>query len=158
MMFTRIGERGETKYHIIMAIGESNCQSCLPNLLDMVNLKDLDPMVKVAIADSITRLQNSSSFLSFSLKKLDEDFVTGALRGMTFNQIPLPMDIIDHLIDFSLSFEENMVYFWLAAAAPNCKSKKLINHLKLWSTSINEDVSKAANAALENKYLKWSIL
>lgn len=148
----------ETQYQLIMAIAESNCTANYFNLILFIELSELEPMVRLALADAITRLGNNSRFLEYALQKKDLDFVSGALRAMSFKQIQIPIDLVDELIDFMTSFKNDMSYFWIAAAAPGCNSNKLNNYLHVWKNSINDDISKAAKAALENKYLKWSIL
>jgi 3'-phosphoadenosine 5'-phosphosulfate sulfotransferase len=148
----------ETQYHMVMAIGQSGCPRQVDELYSLLNLIDLEPMVRVAFADSITRIEGTSNFLLKAFKQKDIDLVSGALRAMTFEQIKLPIDLADDLLNFTLEFENNLTYFWLAAAAPGCSATKLNKYLKKWSTSDDKDISKAAKASLDNKYLIWSIL
>jgi hypothetical protein len=148
----------ETQYQMVMAIGESQCDSAKKELYHLLNNNTMEPMVKLAFADAITRIENNSGFLTFALNLKDIDLIQGALRGMTFKKIPLPNQILDELINFTLSFKDNLTCFWIAASAPNCESMKLKSLLEEWSFSTNKDLSKAATESLKNKYVKWSIL
>ena len=148
----------ETQYHMVMAIGQSGCSCQINDLNNLIKLVELEPMVRVALADTITRLEGNSDFLYRAFELKDINLISGALRAMALEQINLPSDLVDKLIDFTLTIENDLSYFWIAAAAPGCESPKLKKYLNQWAKSDNEDISKAAKAALENKYLKWSIL
>lgn len=149
----------ETLYHIIMAIGESNCSSCLSKLYYILHHHSLVPMVRIAIADSITRIEMSDNFLEKAFNQRDIDLVNGALRAHAMEHLKLSNNhLIDNLIDFLLHQKDELSFFWLIAAAPGCTSDALSSYIKEWSHSDNVDISTAAQAALKHKYLKWSIL
>ena len=92
----------ETQYHMVMAIGQSKCLSMINDLYRLLASTDLQPMVRVAFGDAIARLEGNSNFLEKAFQERDIDLLSGALRAMAMEQISLPIDFVDEIIDLSL--------------------------------------------------------
>lgn len=154
----------ETQYQMIMALGESGYIESLDFLLQLAEQEFEATMVYVAIGDAITRLNLSKKGnINLSIKILNESnnlmIINGILRAIAMLQLIPEDNIIEKLISYGLHLaQDNNSRVWIAAAASGWQigtTKKFLNEC---IESENQQIKRAAEAALKNKYLKWSPL
>lgn len=153
----------ETKYHMIMALGESGYVESLDFLLQLTEQVFEATMVHTAAGDAITTLEQSHNRAPYSLSIwIDMDkksLVEGGIRSLAMNKLTPEDALINKIIDYAQQPDNINMDFWVAAASPgwpiNLTNDFLHNCLLL---SPLEDTKKAANSALKRKYLKWNPL
>lgn len=149
----------ETQYQMVMAIGESQCIDCRESLYQILQSVSIEPMVKMAISDAITRIENSTAFLIKTISTSNDiDHIEGALRAIVILKLPLPEHIIIYLTNLIEPLQNRDTKFWLAAGAVTWKSTFLKGYLHKWENSKNIHLANASKNSLENKTTKFSIL
>ncbi|MBK9563900.1 MAG: hypothetical protein IPO37_01450 [Saprospiraceae bacterium] len=137
----------ETQYQIIMAIGETKCHNALEFLYSILNIK-LEPMVRLALSDAITRIEQDDSFLINAIELKDKELVEGAIRAIALEHKKLSNSKILKLLNFLESINDTETVFWLAAGAPGWDHSEIKANLIKWAESENYDLSRAAKSAL----------
>ena len=155
----------ETQYQIIMALGESGYTESLDFLTQLAEQEFEATMVYVAIGDAITRLtylQNGSigSITNFLNSNSNTPlFIDGLIRAIAMLKlIPSPEDIEKIIAYGNLENTADNNRTWIASAAAGWTGDGVTCFLNKCVTSDNQQTKKAAEAALNKKYLKWSIL
>lgn len=155
----------ETQYQMIMALGESGCIESLDFLTQLADQEFDATMVYMAIGDAITRLiYQKSGNIDFVINILNSRterplFSDGLIRAIAMAKLVPPQDNIDKLILYAnLSDTSDNHKSWIATAAAGWSGDKIINFLNYCLDSKNEQLVKAAQAAIAKKYTKWSIL
>lgn len=155
----------ETKYQIIMAIGESNYTDALEFITELANQEFKATMLYIAIGDTITRLNYAKKNSCHEALKYIGDtsinplLIDGILRAIAILRlVPEEKDILK-IISYGNSPEasDNNIT-WISSAAAGWKGDEVDMFLKSCVTSKNPQTKKAAELALKNKYPKWSIL
>jgi|SRR5690606_16521420 len=156
----------ETQYHMIMALGYQNYIEAL-TFLKSITQSNLEPMVKVALGDTITRFeishtQNSNPpTINFAIDNNILPLCEGGIRAIAMmDDIKISNDLIDKIIYYSSIPENKSIIFWTCVACAKWKNNNAKDFLiKILSNNAVEKYTKeAAEAALQNKRLKWSIL
>ena len=155
----------ETQYQMIMALGESGYTKSLDYLIQLAEQEFEATMVYMAIGDAITRLiylkEGNINFIIDSLNSKPELplFIDGLIRAIAIAKLAPPQDNIDNLILYANQADtSNNHKAWIATAAAGWTGDKTINFLNNCLSSNNEQLVKAAQAAIAKKYINWSIL
>ena len=110
-----------------------------------------------------TSIETADNILPTSLMKWinndKKELVDGGLRSIAMRHIVPNEKDIKKIIRYVSLTENHQIQFWAAAAAPGWP-KKLTNTFltHLMESACLEDTKKAANAALDGRYLKWNPL
>jgi len=152
----------ETQYQMIMALGDSKYTESLDFLRQLAEQK-FDTMIYVALGDAITRLEILSDSHPTSLRKwIDDDkadLVDGSLRSLAMLRIVPDNELIKKVIQYVSLPQNKNIQFWGTAAAPKWPKELTETFLvKMAKSACLVDTRKAAEAALNGKYLKWSPL
>jgi hypothetical protein len=154
----------ETQYQMIMALGEATYTESLDFLLQLANRDFEATMVYVAIGDAIARLdfaQHNDIDCSINIFKNTSNSMLkdGILRAIAMLQLTPKTEAIDTIINYGLQLEiEDNSRVWIAAAAPGWPLDTTKIFLNECMASENQQIKRAAEAALKNKFLKWSPL
>lgn len=154
----------ETQYQLIMALGESKYTDSLNFLTELAEQEFEATMVYVAIGDAITRLdlskQNNINLSIKTFSKTDNSMlIDGILRAIAMLQLVPEDSVTEKIISYGLHLDQdNNSRVWIAAAAPGWQPSKTKEFLNECIKSDNQQIKRAAEAALKNKYLKWSPL
>lgn len=154
----------ETQYQMIMALGESGHTESLDFLLQLAEQEFEATMVYVAIGDAITRLGlsrhgNINHSIKIFLSTNNTMLTDGILRAIAMLRLTPEENAIDKIINYGLNLNlEDNSRVWIAAAAPGWPPHITKRFLDECMTSDNQQIKRAAEAALKNKYLKWSPL
>lgn len=154
----------ETQYQMIMALGEAGYTDSLDFLIQLSTQEFEATMVYVAIGDAITRLDISQNGnINYSMKIFSSTsnsmLADGILRAIAMLQLIPENTHINKIIKYGLNLEiEDNSRVWIAAASPNWPKDATKIFLNECKTSENQQTKRAAEAALNNKYLKWSPL
>lgn len=82
----------------------------------------------------------------------------GALRAIAMLRLKLSRSAILAVVEFASRPENEQVRFWVAAGAAGWNEPEVESFLHDCAASQLADTRKAAAAALQKKYLKWSPL
>jgi len=156
----------ETQYQMIMALGESGYIDSLDFLIQLSKQEFDAPMVYLATGDAITRLVYFEKKSIHTMIEIIEDeknnplFVDGILRAIAMLKLIPDDNDIDSLILYgnSLKINDNNRTWIASAAAGWLNSKNADDFLQTCIKSNNQQTKKAAEAALNKKYIKWSVL
>jgi HEAT repeat protein len=155
----------ETQYQMIMALGESEHTDSFEFLTDLAEKKFEATIIYVAIGDAITRLTYSSTgsihriIKYLDSKNYDPLFIDGLIRAIAILKIVPNENDIRRFVNYATSPETSVNNLtWIASAAAGWKGIEVENFLNWCQKSENLQTKRAAEAALNNKYLKWSIL
>ena len=155
----------ETQYQMIMALGESGYTESLYFLTQLAEQEFEATMVYVAIGDAITRLtylQNGSisSITNFLNSNSNIPlFIDGLIRAIAMLKLIPSQEDIEKIIAFgNLENTDDNNRTWIASAAAGWTGDSVVCFLNECAASDNQQTKKAAEAALNKKYLKWSIL
>lgn len=155
----------ETQYQMIMALGESGYTESLGFLTQLAKQESEATMVYMAIGDAVTRLtyqkEGNINFVIDLLNSKPEQplFIDGLIRAIAIAKLAPPQDNIDKLILYGNKSDIGDNHkAWIATAAAGWSGDKVINFLNNCLNSKNEQLKKAAQAALAKKYINWSIL
>jgi HEAT repeat protein len=151
----------ETQYQMVMALAECGYADAVPFLRDLIG-RQVEPMVIIAIGDALIRLDDRAAddpgaivaLLSSGNLRLAE----GGLRAVAMLQLKLTPSVVRQVIQFASRPENAQVRFWVAAAAPGWEGPEVETFLRECSASGSAETKKAAEAALQKKYLRWSPL
>lgn len=154
----------ETQYQMIMALAESGYTESLDFLLQLAEQEFEATMIYVAIGDAITRLDllkndNINHSIKIFLRTNNTMLIDGILRAIAMLQFVPEQSNIIKIISYggNLNQEDNS-RVWIAAASPGWPSHITKNFLNECLAAENQQIKRAAEAALKNKYLKWSPL
>jgi hypothetical protein len=153
----------ETQYQMIMAIAENDYRPACPYLETLTHQHFEATMVYTALGDAIVRLGRSTpDDVSPALRLLATNnhmLITGALRAIAMLQLkPIQADI-DQLITYVLDHSPHHgADFWIAAAAPGWSGERVAQFLARAALSQDDNTRRAALAAQQKRYLKWSPL
>lgn len=156
----------ETQYQMIMALGESGYTECLEFLTQLADQEFEATMVYIAIGDSIGRLtylsqSNVYEAIKYVLNKNHNALLSdGILRAIAMQKIIPDEEGINQLLTFAedSSTPDNNRTWIVSASAGWHKNKRTAPFLNKHIHSENSQTKKAAEAALNKKYIKWSIL
>ncbi len=154
----------ETQYQMIMALGEIEHVDSLSYLHELAKQSFKATMVYVALGDSVTRLTLvANDGDANSIVDLLEDnhpmFVNGVLRATAMLQLTPDDSTVRRIVNYGKGLEaEDDSRTWIAAAAAGWDDAGIAEFLEQCVASNNQQTQRAAKAALENKYLKWSPL
>ena len=151
---------------MIMALGESGYSRSLDFLLQLAEQEFEATMVYVAIGDAIARLtyfsqNNVHDLIKCVLNRSHSVlFSDGILRAITMLKIIPNEEDINQLLTFSEDSKtpENNRIWIVSAAAGWHQNEGTLPILQKFANSDNPQTKKAAEAALNRKYVKWSIL
>lgn len=151
----------ETQYQMIMALAESHYQPAVPFLRSLAD-QPAEPMVHTATGDALVRIERKFSedpqpILDLLARK-NLPLIEGGLRAVAMLRLKLPHHAIGQIIEFASRPENEQVRFWVAAAAPGWEGPEVSLFLRSCATAKLEETRKAAEAALQKRYLKWSPL
>ncbi|PHR01353.1 MAG: hypothetical protein COB29_14755 [Sulfitobacter sp.] len=154
----------ETQYQMIMALGESEYTDSLDFLTELAEQVFEATMVYVALGDAITRLTYSATnsihgVTRFIGKDNNSLFIDGLIRAIAMLKLTPEEKDIHKIISYGSSpdtSDNNRT--WIASAAAGWQGNEVECFLNNCIASDNQQTKKAAEAALNNKYLKWSIL
>jgi hypothetical protein len=150
----------ETQYHMIMALSDCSYTDSLTFLYELADSQPSTPMVNIAVGDAITNLEYLKSGhlekIRYWLTKRNNELLEGAMRAIAMNKIVPESNDISALIDYVFNSKNEGLVFWLAAACPGWPLNLTKPFLEFClAKSATDDIKKAAEAALLNKYLKW---
>lgn len=156
----------ETQYQMIMALGESAYSESLDFLLQLAEQEFETSMVYVAIGDATTRLthlsqNNAHQAIKYVLNKSHNILLSdGILRAITMQKIIPDEEDINQLLTFAedSSTPDNNKTWIVSASAGWHQNKRTVPFLQKHINSENPQTKRAAKAALNKKYIKWSIL
>lgn len=155
----------ETQYQIIMALGESGYTESLDFLLKLSDQEFEATMVYVAIGDAIARLTYiKDGSIHSTLDFLDSRnapplFVDGLIRAIAILKLTPSDEDIERIISYGNNPEiSDNNRTWIASAAAGWNGSNVEEFLSRCATSDNPQTKRAAEAALNKKYLKWNIL
>lgn len=154
----------ETQYQMIMALGECGYTESLDFINDLTEHDFNATMVYVAIGDTITRLNllmfdDINYCLSIVKNSNNSMLIDGVLRAIAMLKLKLDNNSIETVINYGQALDiENNSRTWIAAAAPSWTTDSTKAFLNECMKSENQQTKRAAEAALKNKYLKWSPL
>lgn len=155
----------ETQYQMIMALGELGYIESLDFLTQLAEQEFEATMVYVAIGDTIARLiyqkEGNINFVIDLLNSKPEQplFIDGLIRAIAIAKLVPSLDDIDKLILYANQTDTNSNHkAWIATAAAGWSGDKVTNFLNNCLDSKNEQLIKAAQAAIAKKYINWSIL
>jgi len=147
----------ETQYQMVMALAETGSTDALPLLRNLSSM-DLEPMVLLAVGDALVRLATNIDHALNEALASKRPLTEGAIRAIAMlRAIPSP-STIQAILDYSSTQKHPEVRFWVAAAAPGWEARGLKDFLSACLKDPLEDTRRAAAAALEKRYLKWSPL
>jgi len=153
----------ETQYHMIMALSDSSYCDALAYLKKLSLKSHSSTMVDLAIGHAITNLE----FIKFGEIKSLQEWMTskktmlleGAFRALTMHRITPNNEVIKDSIKYAADSKNDGLIFWLTAATPKWPKKLTISFLTFYAKgALLNDIKKAAEAALNGKYLKWKPL
>jgi len=155
----------ETQYQIIMALSESGYTESLDFLLKLSEQEFEATMIYIAIGDAISRLTylkyGSIKRVIFLLnsKKNTPFLIDGLIRAIAILRLVPPEEEIEQIVSYGNSlYASDNSRAWIASAAAGWKGKKVEEFLNQCVLLGNPNTKKAAEAALNKKYLKWDIL
>lgn len=154
----------ETQYQMIMALGESGYTESLNYLIQLAEEEFEATMIYVAIGDAITRLDlTQHGNIDYSIKIFNKTnnamLIDGILRAIAMLRLIPGENTIGKMISYGLNLNlEDNSRAWIAAAAPGWPTEITRIFLNECMASDNQQIKRAAEAALKNKYLKWSPL
>jgi hypothetical protein len=153
----------ETQYQMIMALGASGCKEALSTLRELSHRRMKATMVLVAVGDALVRLEReyeNDPRPVFDLLNIDNDpcLAEGALRAVAMLRLRFEPDVVERLLDHVIGLNDPARYFWVAAACPGWSGRSVDQFLRVCLATSNEDLKKAAAAALAGKYLTWNPL
>jgi len=153
----------ETQYQMIMALGESGCIESLDFLTQLAERDFEATMIYVAIGDAVTRLtlinNNNIQPILKMLVNSRPMFIDGALRAIAILKLQPKQSDIEKIIHYGLALDaDDNSRTWIAAAAAGWNGDSVTEYLHECIKSNNQQMQRAAKAALKNKYLKWSPL
>lgn len=154
----------ETKYHIIMALGYHKYLKALPFLKKIINI-DIEPMVKIGLGDTITKLElYNKEHLTTLFRAIENQnlfLCEGCIRALAIIRPKcISMEIIYKIINFS-SLKNNPSLYWTCALVSDYRDDGIVNDFLLKISkkkSTSEEIKKVVSASLEGKHLKWNIL
>lgn len=153
----------ETQYQMIMALAECNYIPALP-FLKMLTTQPFDAtMIYIALGDAIVRLERTNdkdiTLLLGLLSSNNDMLIEGAFRAIAMlRMIPSPSDIQRIMQYVKQQTVPGGVAFWLAAAAPGWNGTEVDAFLQQAVKSYDQQLQRAAIAAQQKKYIKWSPL
>ena len=153
----------ETQYQMIMALAECGYKKSLPYLQKLASSNGLEPMIYVALGDSIVRLarrgDNDPTPIMKLLDTKNEWLIEGAFRAIAMLHLALSKKAVQKVIAYVSALPNNHhLRFWVAAAAAGWDKVTTSKFLQECATSENNDLRKAAAASIKGKYLKWNPL
>lgn len=153
----------ETQYQLIMALAECRFGAALP-LLKSLSLREFRAaMVYIALGDAIVRLDreqdNDPTPVLRMMESSNEMLIEGAFRAVAILHLQLNEEAVATIVRSVASRPlVDGLRFWVAAAAPGWNGQEVEAFLRSSSASPQEDIKKAAIAALNKVYLDWTIL
>ena len=152
----------ETQYHMVMALAESGATNSLPLLHEIADMHLEHTMVLVAAGDAITRFEYRNSIAYRSLRQwLDKNakpLIEGGFRAVAMLHLTPEKELIDKIIAYVSRPDNEHLRFWVAAACPAWDGDGVSDFLQKCLEDPLDDTRRAAEAALEKKYLKWKPL
>jgi len=157
----------ETQYQLIMALGECQGIEAVEFLKELATREFDATMVYMGLGDALVRLASANATVAPTVEKLLESkntmLIEGGLRAVAMMELELPESLVRNLIEYVSTMptgdeRSNWSSTWLAAAAAGWRWPGVSQFLQCCSTSEFEPLRRAASAAIEGKYLKWSPL
>jgi hypothetical protein len=150
----------ETQYHMIMALSDCSYTEGLNYLYELANDQSNIPMVNIAVGDAITNLEYIKNGhlekIEYWLAYNQNEYLEGAIRAIAINRRVLSNDTIIALLEYVKNSKNDGLIFWLAAACPGWPSDLTKFFLEFClEKNFTDEITKAAEAALVKKYLKW---
>lgn len=149
----------ETQYHMIMALAEC-AQSVEPIAMYRHVLSlDLEPMVHLAASDAIVRASPDlnrdviAALVSGSLPRAE-----GAIRALAIKQRVPSQPTIEAVLQFVGDPAHKQARFWAVAATPGWPRTIVGPFLERSLIADDADTRRAAQAALEGRYIEWKPL
>ena len=120
-------------------------------------------MVYIALGDAIVRLDreqdNDPTPVLRMMESSNEMLIEGAFRAVAILHLQLNEEAVATIVRSVASRPlVDGLRFWVAAAAPGWNGQEVEAFLRSSSASPQEDIKKAAIAALNKVYLDWTIL
>jgi HEAT repeat protein len=153
----------ETQYHMIMALGECQYTPALPYLQSLVQQWFEATMIYTALGDAIVRLgraheHDTAPALALLLTHNDM-LIAGALRAVAMLRLKPSQAEAEQIIQYALNQSPyDQVQFWVAAAGPGWHGALVEQFLAGAVSSYSDNTRRAALAAQQKQYLKWSPL
>jgi group I intron endonuclease len=162
----------KTQYHMILALGECEYCEALPFLWELAAREFEASMVYVALGDAIVRLgrseANDGTPIYAIMETGNEMLIDGAFRAMAMLHMVPDQQTIDHILDLAspMAGEADLtspsatrvdLRFWVAAAAPGWPGRKVRQFLETCLLIGDDQLRHAAQAALQRKYLNWTL-
>lgn len=156
-----VGDRRawETQYQMIMAVAASCPNAEAVSFLERVLALDLEPMVHLAASDAIVRTSRGadaavlSALQSGSLPRAE-----GAIRALAMTRAVPTESTIQAITTYAGKPAHRQVLFWVAAAAAGWPRASVRSILELCLSDKSADTRRAAEAALDGRYLEWNPL
>jgi hypothetical protein len=150
----------ETQYQMIMALAACNGVAG-SDLLQKILSSDLEPMVHLAAGDAVVRLSaDVDSAISDALNSNSFMRIDGAFRALAMMQSVPSRATINAIVTYASSPPPpNFQFrFWVAAAAAGWRNESVRSFLEACLLDPSADTRRAAEASLQNRYLKWNPL
>jgi hypothetical protein len=157
----------ETQYQMIMAIGHSRYKQALPFIESLVS-RGLEPMVDIAIGDTILRLSRKhDKDADAAVRLLDAgnpNITEGAIQSIAMLRMIPEQPAMQRLIDCGLSLklgDHDWTVIWLLRAVPGWPEEITKPLLDKWATVTSlqqQHIQRAVDLARKRKYHKWSPL
>ena len=155
---TRDRRTWETQYQMLMALGACKAATAIPLLKKVLDLP-LEPMVHLAARDALVRCSdNTDASVLDALQSGSLPWAEGAIRALAMTRdVPSP-NTVATILEFVSEAAHQQVRFWVAAAAPGWPGDTMRHFLDECVRDGDAETQRAAKAAIEGRYLKWSPL
>jgi len=150
----------ETQYQMIMALAASRPSAEAVLFLERLLVRDdLEPMVHLAASDAIVRSsQNAHAAVLAALGSNSLPRAEGAIRALAMTRSVPTEATIEAVIQYANQPAHQQVRFWVAAAAAGWRGASVRPFLEQCLDDNSAHTRRAAQAALECRYLKWNPL
>jgi HEAT repeat protein len=153
----------ETQYQMIMALGECQYAPALPYLQSLAQQRFEATMIYTALGDAIVRLgrahEHDPAPALALLHTHNDMLIAGAFRAVAMLRLKPSQAEVEQIIQHALRQSPyDQVHFWVAAAAPGWHGPLVEQFLAGAVNSSSDTTRRAALAAQQKQYLKWSPL
>ena len=152
----------ETQYQLIMALGESGCETALPLIRELAEQKWWASMRQVAVGDALVRLGRQADsdpapvFAALDIaRRVDTAVAEGAMRAVAMLRLKFDKLTVERLIRIIDDLGSEAVTFWTAAACAGWPRPLTRDFLERCLVMPSEWTRKAAARSLKGEYGRY---
>jgi hypothetical protein len=149
----------ETQYQMIMALAACHPSAQAKALFERLLTLDLEPMVHLAAGDALVCTSDDldASVLA-ALHAGSLPRAEGAIRALAITHAVPAESTVHAVIHYGSAPGHSQARFWIAAAAAGWPRAIVRAFLEECLSDTSTDTRRAAQAALEGRYLRWNPL